>query len=596
MGIDVVLVVVAYFAALMLRFEGQVPSNHLHDYYVVMLPIGVAYVAANYFFGLYHRVWRYASSLEVTSVIGAVGVATVLLTLANLFWAGARPLPLSVPISGGIFTLAAFAGVRYRQRLITGLLWRWEAVTKGHGNRVLIIGAGEEGQLLGWRLRVQGNDYDVVGYVDDDPSKLGFNIHGAKVLGTRQEIQTLAMKHQVNTIIVAMDKVSGEDIQEIVGQCEKTLAKIKIAPNLFSFMEGAEGQPLVRDVSVEDLLSRASVSLDRDMCHKLLAGKVVLVTGAAGSIGSELCRQIIQFQPASLLMLDNNETGLNDLQIELLSRGNDTARKILVGDILRTRRIESLWATYKPQIVFHCAAYKHVPLMEEAPCEAVLVNLRGTQILTDLAWKYHVERFVFISTDKAVEPVGIMGATKNLAESLVRSMPSNQGSFFTAVRFGNVLNSRGSVVPLFLKQIDQGGPVTVTDEEMTRFLMGLSEAVSLIIQAATYTQGGDVFMLNMGQPMKISDLARKLIRLRGLRVDEDISIVYTGIRAGEKLTESLVAPGEEVVPTPHPYIFRLMGRNGMSREALLEQIRELVSLAESEQGEELAGRLLVREL
>jgi FlaA1/EpsC-like NDP-sugar epimerase len=596
MGIDVALVVVAYFAALLLRFEGVVPSNHLHNYYVTILPIGAAYVVVNFFFGLYQRVWRYASSLEVTAILGSVGVTTVLLTAVDLFWIGERPLPLSIPISGGIFTLAAFAGVRYRQRLFTGLLWRWEAIAKGRGNRVLIIGAGEEGQLLGWRLKVQGNDYHVVGYLDDDPSKRGLNIHGAKVLGTRQEVQTLAVQHQVDTIIVAIDKVSGEDIQEIVGLCEKTRAKIKIAPNLFSLMEDSGGQPLVRDVSVEDLLARESVPLDREMCHKLLAGKVVLVTGAAGSIGSELCRQIINFQPASLLMLDNNETGLNDLQIELFSRGNDTAHKILIGDILRTRRMEFLWATHKPQIVFHCAAYKHVPLMEEAPCEAVLVNLRGTQILAELSRKHQVERFVFISSDKAVEPAGVMGATKSLAESLILSTPSNQGSFFTAVRFGNVLNSRGSVVPLFLKQIDQGGPVTVTDKEMTRFLMGLSEAVSLIIQAATYTQGGDVFMLNMGQAMKISDLASKLIRLRGLRVGEDIAIVFTGTRAGEKLTESLVAPGEEVIPTPHPYISRLMNRNGMKREALLEHIRDLVLLAESERGEELVKGLLGKEL
>ena len=381
-----------------------------------------------------------------------------------------------------------------------------------------------------------------------------------------------------------------------MGLCEKTQAKIKIAPDLFSFIEGSEGQPLVRDVSVEDLLARESVPLDRDTCQKLLAGKVVLVTGAAGSIGSELCRQIINFQPASLLMLDNNETGLNDLQIELFSQSNDTAYKILVGDILRERRMESLWATHKPQIVFHCAAYKHVPLMEEAPCEAVLVNLKGTQILADLSLKYQVERFVFISSDKAVEPAGVMGATKNIAESLILSMPSEQPSLFTAVRFGNVINSRGSVVPLFLKQIDQGGPVTVTDKEMTRFLMGLSEAVSLIIQAATYTEGGDVFMLNMGQAIKISDLASKLIRLRGLRVDEDIAIVYTGARAGEKLTESLVAPGEEVIPTPHPYIFRLMSRNGMNRGALLEHARDLILLAESKQEEELASKLLGREL
>jgi FlaA1/EpsC-like NDP-sugar epimerase len=225
---------------------------------------------------------------------------------------------------------------------------------------VLIIGAGEEAQLLAWRLKVQVDHYHVIGYLDDDPSRQGMNIHGAKVLGARQDVQAVATQHQVDTIIVAIDEITGEDIQEIVGLCEKTTAKIKIAPDLFSFMEGSEGQPLVRDVSVEDLLARESVPLDSDMCRKLLADKVVLVTGAAGSIGSELCRQIINFQPASLLMLDNNETGLNDLQIELFPAGNDTAHRILVGDILRTRRMESLWATCKPQIVFHCAAYKHV--------------------------------------------------------------------------------------------------------------------------------------------------------------------------------------------------------------------------------------------
>ena len=595
MVIDVALVAMAYFAALLLRFEGAIPSDQLQSYYATILPIGVAYIAANYFFGLYQRVWRYASSLEVSAIIGSVGVTTVLLTAADLLWLGERPLPLSIPISGGIFTLAALTAVRYQRRLLTGLLWRWKAVTKGYGNRVLIIGTGEEAQLLGWRLKVQVDNYHVVGYLDDDRTRRGMNIHGAKVLGARQDVQALAAQHQVDTIIVAIDKITGEDIQEIVGLCEKTTAKIKIAPDLFSFMEGSEGQPLVRDVSVEDLLARESVPLDTDMCRKLLAGKVVLVTGAAGSIGSELCRQIINFQPASLLMLDNNETGLNDLQIELFPAGNDTAHRILVGDILRTRRMESLWATCKPQIVFHCAAYKHVPLMEEAPSEAVLVNIRGTQVLAELSWKYQVERFVFISTDKAVEPAGVMGATKSMAERVIRSMPSNQASFFTAVRFGNVLNSRGSVVPLFLKQIDQGGPVTVTDKEMTRFLMGLSEAVSLIIQAATYTQGGDVFMLNMGQPMKISDLASKLIRLRGLRVDEDIAIVYTGTRAGEKLTESLAAPGEEMIPTAHPHIFRLMSQNGMDRDALMEHIGSLITLADSDMEQELVSKLLGRE-
>lgn len=594
MGIDIVLVVAVYFAALLLRFEGHVPSNHFQNYSASILPISTAYIATNYFFGLYQRVWRYASSMEIISIIGAVAIATLFLTTINIFWSTNRPLPLSVPISGGIFTMAAFSAVRYRWRLLTGLLWRWKAVTHGLGNRVLIIGAGEEGQLLGWRLQFQANDYNVVGYLDDDSSKHGLNIHGVKVLGTRQDVQSIALKHQVETIMIAMDNLYGEDIQEILGLCERTTAKIKIAPSLFSVMEGTEGQPLIRDVSVEDLLARESIHLDKEVCHNLLAGKVVLVTGAAGSIGSELCKQIMNFQPSLLLMLDNNETGLNDLQINLFQNGNDTAHKILVGDILRTRRIEKLWAEHRPQIVFHCAAYKHVPIMEEAPCEAVLVNIKGTQILTEISQKYQVERFVFISSDKAVEPAGVMGATKSIGESLILSMPSNQTSCFTAVRFGNVLNSRGSVVPLFLKQIDSGGPVTVTDRNMTRFLMGLSEAVSLIIQAAAYTQGRDVFMLNMGQAIRISDLASKLIRLKGLRVGEDIPIVFTGTRAGEKLTESLAASGEEFVATSHPFIFRLATNNEVSREALLEHTRNLILLAESEREEELTSKLLAK--
>jgi FlaA1/EpsC-like NDP-sugar epimerase len=344
-----------------------------------------------------------------------------------------------------------------------------------------------------------------------------------------------------------------------------------------SHLRNRQHLPLLRDVTVEDLLGRQAVKIDDQRCRSLVAGKVVLVTGAAGSIGSEICRQVLAFGPRRLIMLDNNESGLYDLQIELSARNTDsTDLHYIIASITDRSKIDGVFRRHTPAIVFHAAAYKHVPLMESFPEEAVRVNVGGTVVLLECAERYNVARFVLISTDKAVDPQNVMGATKRIGELLTLSAGQATTSRFTAVRFGNVLNSRGSVVPTFEKQIEMGGPVTVTDPDMKRFFMSIPEAVSLVIEAATLTKGNDLFMLEMGEEISISSLAQRMIRLRGLRVDHDIHIRYTGTRPGEKLRESLNAPREAREPTEHPAIYRLTGSTKSDNHFLREQINELL--------------------
>lgn len=601
-----------------------------------VLPFGLVaiatYCAANYAFRLYHRIWRYASAGEIIVIASAVATSTLLLTLVDLFWPARRPVPLSVVWMTGFFAFVGFVSVRYRRRVWTGFQWRWRAL-RGQfpktRTRVLIVGAGEAGQLLAWRFQnhKEGENYEIVGFVDDDPEKQGMRVHGIPVLGDRHAIPQLVARHQVGLIIIAIYNISGADFRAILDICEETPAAIKVPPNLFDVIENTNGLPPIRDITAEDLLGRKPVEIDQEACRRLLHGKIVLVTGAAGSIGSELCRQILSFAPRQLLMLDNNESGLYDLRMGIGDWGLESAQHAtrntqlvpIVGDVTNERKMRSVFEAYRPEIVFHAAAYKHVPLMEAHPDEAVRVNILGTKLVADLAVKYGVERFVFVSTDKAVNPCSIMGATKRLCEMMVMTAgrrsqtvdrqlqtaavggrPSAVGrrqTLFTAVRFGNVLGSRGSVVPIFQRQIDKGGPVTITHPEMTRYFMSVSEAVSLIIQAAVFTEGGDIFMLDMGQRIRIEDLARRLIRLRGLRPGVDIPIVYTGIRPGEKLHEELLGDDEMRLPTSHPHIFRVQSSQSVDPSRLLDWIDELAALAEMQRYEELAGRLrdLVRE-
>jgi len=465
--------------------------------------------------------------------------------------------------------------------------------------------------LLAWRFlnQKEGEGYELVGFVDDDPAKQGMRVHGIPVLGDRHAIPQLVARHQVDLIVIAIYSISGDDFRAILDICEQTQDAIKVLPNIFDFIQGVNGLPPIRDVTAEDLLGRKPVEIDREACQALLGGKWVLVTGAAGSIGCELCRQIVTFSPQCLIMLDNNETGLHDLTLELdLSSGSPPIRCI-VGDVTNQPKVQAVFEQYRPHIVFHAAAYKHVPLMEDHPDEAVRVNVLGSLIVSDLACRYGAERFVFISTDKAVNPTSVMGATKRLCEMMITTDGFQvEGSrlqvggeretwnvkpetLFTAVRFGNVLGSRGSVVPTFVRQIEMGSPVTLTHPEMTRYFMSVSEAVSLVIQAAAMTEGGDLFLLDMGEQIRIEELAHRLIRLRGLRPGVDVPIEYIGIRPGEKMNEELIGDREEKQPTSHLAIFRIQSDNRVDKKALYGQIEGLASLAEEQRNGEIVARL-----
>ncbi len=573
-----------------------------------LIAIGV-FCSVNHLFRLYHRMWRYASAGEIVVIAAAVVISTALLTLADIFWPGQRPVPLSVVWMMGLFAFVGFVSVRYRRRVWTGFRWRWR-VLRGQfppaRTQVLIVGAGEAGQLLAWRFlnQKEGEGYELVGFVDDDPAKQGLRVHGVQVLGDRHVIPQLVARHGVDLIVLAMYNISGDDFQAILDLCEPTGAIIKVLPNIFEFLGKRKEVAPLRNVTAEDLLGRKPVEIDHNACRHLLAGKTVLVTGAAGSIGSELCRQIIAFRPRQLLMLDNNESGLHNLTIEIKASAEQPPIQCIVGDVTNSVKMEIAFRTHQPDIVFHAAAYKHVHLMEAHPDEAVRVNILGTRIAADLAAQYGAERFVLISTDKAVNPCSVMGATKRLCEMLIADSrlqiadgePSAishrpSATLFTAVRFGNVLGSRGSVVPTFERQIEMGGPVTVTHLDMTRYFMSVSEAISLVIQAATLTEGGDIFLLDMGQQICIDELARRLIRLRGLRPDVDIPIVYIGPLPGEKMHEELLGDGEERETTPHPHIFRVHSSQRETCNVKREVLDELIALAEAQRNGELLTRL-----
>ncbi len=521
-------------------------------------------VISLYVFGVYRRLWPKTSGHEVDIIVYAVMATSIAMSPVVLLFRQ-RPLPLIMVLLSNSLALVGFVATRYRSRLLSGGMRRWHYVTRSSKEKmttVLIIGAGESGQALALRFRQhqQPTDtlYKVVGFIDDDSDKQGMYIEGCRVLGTRRDIERIAEERAVELIIVAVHNISGVDFREILTHCEHTQAMIKVVPDLFNLMSSRKGVTLLRDVQAEDLLGRSAIGRHEDVDLSPVTNKVILVTGAAGSIGSELSRQMMRYAPTKAILLDNNESGLFDLEMELRAAFPEIELIPALVDITHVEALQTVFDEHHPQVVFHAAAYKHVPMLEHYPREAVRVNIGGTRNLSHLAHSCGAERFVLISTDKAVNPSSVMGASKRACELLLHAL-SAQGSetLFTSVRFGNVLGSRGSVVPLFNRQIDRGGPVTVTDREMTRYFMSIPEAVNLIIHAASLTEGDNIYILQMGEVVKIVDLAERMIRLRGLRPYEDIKIEFSGIRPGEKLHEKLFYGDEAPQPTIHPGIIQL---------------------------------------
>lgn len=559
---DAVISLVAYLVThLLLPYTG-IPRN-LPDT-LWMLAMCVFILVTLYAFRVYQRIWSKTSGHSVIVLVGAVFIATIIGMIVEALFRPRLLSPNSILISNA-FALVGIVAVRYRSRLVSGFRWRWRAVWRNEfpesPTRVLIIGAGESGQTLAWRLQHRSRDtrYHVVGFVDDDPQKQRKIIEGCSVLGTRKDIQRLVDEKHIDLIIMAIHKIKGADFRDMLERCESTQARIKVVPDLFALMSDvSHGAPL-RDVQPEDLLGRTVISRHEAVDLAPVTRKTILITGAAGSIGSELSRQIMHYQPTHVLLLDNNESGLHDLQIELEAECPDITMTPILGDITQLSRLRELFARYQPQVVFHAAAYKHVPMLQFHPLEALRVNMLGTLNIARLACDFGVERFVLISTDKAVRPSSVMGASKRVCELMLHALAGSgeYRTLFTAVRFGNVLNSRGSVVPTFERQIARGGPVTVTDREMTRYFMSIPEAVNLIIHAASMTKGDDIFILQMGEVVRIVELAERMIRLHGLRPYQDIAIQFSGVRPGEKMHEELFSADEKPQSTLHPNIIKL---------------------------------------
>ena len=602
--LDAAAVWVGYYAALPLRFAGTPPPHH-EEHLLSLIPLIVlVHLLVNYAFGLYHRVWRYASGPDVLSAVLAAFVGCLAVMAVNLMGPDMRFLPMSSIALGSLLAFIGWISLRYWRGF--GDLTSWLNVWLGLQDapttqRVVVFGAGEAGGMLAGMLdRRLGLGYEVVGFIDDDESKHGMRLRGRRVFGDRHRIPEVVEKTGAEIIVIASYGLGIVDLREVVALCEESDVVIKVLPNLIDFLNARNGGVPIRDITIQDLLGRDTADIDVPACRDLVGGRTVLVTGAAGSIGSELSRQLSWLGPVRLVLVDNNESGLHDMIVGDLA-GSDDDREPgtqivgVVADVTDRRRMERLFADHMPDIVFHAAAYKHVPLMEAHPQEAFRVNVLGTRNVAELAAVHGADHFVLVSTDKAVRPSSVMGATKRLAELLVRAVAAKRedaGTLFTTVRFGNVLGSRGSVVPTFQRQIDAGGPVTVTDAEMTRYFMSIPEAVSLIIQAAALTRGGDLYMLDMGEPVRIDTLARRLIRFRGLRPNVDIPIVYTGMRPGEKLHEELSLEGESREQTSHPKVDRLHPNTEVDPDQVFDRIDLLALLATDQRSTELVHFLM----
>ncbi len=574
---DVFCIPVSLALAYWVRFNFEIVPDPfkktLLQLIVLALPIQGAIF---WFFGLYKGFWRFASIPDLIRILKAVGTGTVILTLVNGLLTHFTSVPRSIFVLYPVFLAVGLCGSR--------LIYRWfkdqyVAFKTSEGKRTIIVGAGRAGEQL-VRDLLQRPEYEPLAFFDDDPSLHNREIHGVIVAGTTRAIPAFVKKYNIELVILAIPSAGKEVVQHLVKLCNRAQVTCLTLPSVLELSGQEVDAKRLRSVTVEDLLGREPVRLDTSAISGYLTGKVVLVTGGGGSIGSELCRQIAELAPACLIIFDHGEYNLYSIDHELSSRHPDLNFQAVLGDVRDAQRLHWTFETFRPAVVFHAAAYKHVPMLENNPAEGVGNNVLGTKNVADLASAHGVKRFILVSTDKAVNPANVMGATKRVAEIYCQNLDRRSTTCFITTRFGNVLGSAGSVVPLFRRQIENGGPVTVTHPDITRYFMTIPEAVGLILQAGAMGRGGEIFVLDMGKPVRIRDLAEHMIRFSGLEPEKDIKIVTIGLRPGEKLFEELLHEGENLQTTPHKKLLLASSRE-VDWDWLLDKLHDLEQAAAS---------------
>ena len=577
---DTLLISVALCLSFLLRFDFSIPIDELNLFWECLLVVLVVKPLVFMVTGFYNSLWRYASLQDGIEIFKGVTLSSVLAVFVIMFLRQFAPIPRSVFLLDWFLLFALIAA----SRLIWRIYRESYVITKScDGPRALIVGAGEAGSLLLKEIRRHPHTtYNVVGFVDDDPDKKGMKLHGVPVLGATKQLRVLILANEIEDVIIAMPSADSKTIRSIVDSCKNANVTFKTLPSIGELIDGTLTISQIKKVEIEDLLGREPVALDREQIGGYLTGKRVLITGAAGSIGSEICRQVAQFRPEKLILLDQAETPLYEIEKELVLRYPNLRILPLIADVRDRSKILAVFEEFAPNVVFHAAAYKHVPLMEYNPSQAVLNNIFGSRNVADAAHIFKVSNMVMISTDKAVNPVNVMGATKRAAEIYIQALSRTSATKFTTVRFGNVLGSNGSVIPLFKEQIARGGPVTVTDKRIIRYFMTIPEATQLVLQAGSIGSGSEILVLDMGEPVRIVDLAEELIRLSGLTPYEDIDIIFTGLRPGEKLFEELLIEGEGVLPTSHQKI-KVLAPVHIDLDPLKIELEALYDVARSNQ-------------
>ncbi len=606
LAIDIFLVAFAWYFANLLRFNFDIPPESVAGMTRLIPIILGTKMVIFYMFDLYKGMWRYTSIDDLLNIIKASSISSLIVVTLMAFTHGLGGFARAAFVIDWVLTIFLIAGYRLgirlyfwlgpKDRLSSFRFLTLFKLTKGErsgARKLLILGAGDCGEKI--YREIQDNAslrYEVVGFLDDDLAKVGKLLHGVPILGTTEELKGVAERIGAQETLIAIPSATSAQMRALLTRCEESGLPSKTVPGMGELINGEVSVKTIRDVDYQDLLGREVIRLDEDRIAAYLESARVLVTGAGGSIGSELCRQICRFNPSCLILYERAESPLYEIDLELRTDYPDAKVVSILGDIRDRSQLSRALSDYQPQVVFHAAAYKHVPMMELQPWKAVSNNILGTRLVMELSREHGVERFVLVSTDKAVRPVNVMGASKRVAELLVQNQNGCglSGTRFITVRFGNVVGSVGSVVPLFKKQIERGGPVTVTHPEVTRYFMTIPESCQLILQAGAMGEGGEIFLLDMGTPVKIVDMARDLIRLSGFEPDVDIKIEFVGLRPGEKLYEELITSGEGIVPTSHEKIMVLRGKT-CDQGHLNEVIDELTTLAQEQNGGGIRAKL-----